>query len=230
MVSEARSREHEGGTRGVGPGSRRATSARFGSIVTPLAGSHDGAPALLAQYAHLTAARRAIQQLEQHGVDGDDIALVGSAARALERGARRERSDSRVLSHAGLAIALGVLAGGALGALLGAALVGVAVLLWSNLDARAWVFGLMVAWFAAGGALLGAFAGVSRAIGFSESMAITYEGDPAAPPWLAVYGPRETLLPLVEATEPIEIGWSAHTTHASAATTRSGAAHSDVRG
>jgi hypothetical protein len=187
-------------------------SATTEPVTTPLGSTHQGAPAVLAQYNDLTAARHAIQQLEQQGVDGDDIALVGSSARALERGTRRERSDARVVSHAGLAVAFGVLAGGVLGALLGAVVVGAIVLLWSDLDARAWVFGLMVAWFAAGGALLGAFAGVSRAIGFSESMAITYESG-SAPPWLAVYGPREKLLSMVEATDPIEIGWSARTTH-----------------
>jgi hypothetical protein len=197
-------------------------------VTTPLGSTHEGAPAVLAQYGDLTAARHAIQRLEQQGVDGDDIALVGSSARALERGTRRERSDARVVSHAGVAVALGVLAGGALGALLGTVVVGVIVLLWNDLDARGWVFGLMVAWFAAGGALLGAFAGVSRAIGFSESMGITYE-DGSASPWLAVYGPREKLLPIVEATDPIEIGWSARTTHPPTAATSSRSAQSGQR-
>jgi hypothetical protein len=183
------------------------------AVTTPVSGSHEGAPAVLAQYPDLPTARHAIQRLEQQGVDGDDIALVGSSARVLEQRARRGRSDSRALSNVGLAVAVGVVAGGAFGAVIGAVIVGVILLLWSGLDARAWVFGLMVAWFAAGGALLGAFAGVSRAVGFSESMAMTYEDEPPSPPWLAVYGPRDKLLPMVRATDPIEVGWSARTTH-----------------
>jgi hypothetical protein len=188
-------------------------SAQGDPVTTPLGGAHEGAPAVLAQYADLGAARHAIQQLEAQGIDGDDIALVGASARQLEGSAHREQSDPRILSHAGVAIALGVVAGGAVGAVLGAVLVGAIVLLWEGLDARAWVFGLMIGWFAAGGALLGAFAGVSRAIGFSESIPITFEGEAETPPWLAVYGPREKLLPMVEATDPIDVGWSARTTH-----------------
>jgi hypothetical protein len=188
-------------------------SAPGDPVTTPLGGAHEGAPAVLAQYADLGTARHAMQQLEAQGVDGDDIALVGASARQLEGHAHRERTDRRILSHAGSAIALGVVAGGAIGAVIGAVLVGAILLLWDGLDARAWVFGLMIGWFAAGGALLGAFAGVSRAIGFSESIPITFEDEADTPPWLAVYGPREKLLPIVEATDPIEIGWSARTTH-----------------
>jgi len=199
-------------------------SRRTEAVTTPLAGSHEGEPAVLARYPDLTAARHAIQRLEQAGVDGDDIALVGSSARTLERAARRGRSDSRVLSNVGLAIAVGVVSGAVLGALLGVVLVGALLLLWSGLDARTWVFGLMVAWFASGGALLGAFAGVSRAIGFSDSMAMTYEDEPASPPCLAVYGPRDKLLPMVRTTDPIDIGWSARTTHPPTAATSSSAA------
>jgi hypothetical protein len=210
--------------------SEPATDPAKDAVTTPLGGSHEGSPAVLAQYPDLEAARHAIQQLEQQGVDGDDIALVGSSARALERGATRERSDSRILSHSGLAIVAGVIMGGLVGAVLGAITIGVILLLWSGLDARGWVYGLMVAWFTAGGALLGAFGGVSRSIGFSESMAITYEDEPPSPPWLAVYGPREKLLPIVEATDPIEIGWSARTTHPPAAATRSSAAQSGRSG
>jgi hypothetical protein len=210
--------------------STEPTSSSADAVTTPLGGSHEGAPAVLAQYSDLDAARHAIQQLEQQGVDGDDIALVGSSARALERGATRETSDSRILSHSGLAIAAGVAAGGLLGAVLGAITIGLILLVWSGLDARGWVYGLMVAWFTAGGALLGAFAGVSRSIGFSESMAITYEDEPSSPPWLAVYGPREELLHIVEATDPIEIGWSARTTHPPAAATRSSVAQSGRSG
>jgi hypothetical protein len=191
------------------------------AITTPLAGSHESAPAVLAQYPDLPAARHAIQRLEQQGVDGDDIALVGSSARALEQRARRGRSDSRVLSNVGLAVAVGVVAGGVVGAVLGAVIVGAILLLWSGLDARAWVFGLMVAWFASGGALLGAFVAASRALGFSESMEMTYEDEPPSPPWLAVYGPRDKLLPMVQATDPIDVGWSARTTHPPEATARS---------
>jgi hypothetical protein len=45
-----------------------------------------------------------------------------------------------------------------LGALVGAAIVGLVLLLWSGLDDKGWVYFLMIAWFAVGGAVLGGFA------------------------------------------------------------------------
>jgi hypothetical protein len=97
--------------------------------------------------------------------------------------------------------------GAAAGAIVGALLVGILVLIWSGLDDRGWVFALMVGWFAAAGALLGAFAAVFRVIGFSESMELTLEGqeEPGEPVWLAVYGDADRVRPAVEATGPVEI-------------------------
>jgi hypothetical protein len=134
-----------------------------------------------------------MQSLEAGGMDGDDLALVGETARDVEQEVSRSRDDARILSNAAGGIVVGALAGALLCALIGAVFVGVLVLAWSGLDNRGWVFGLLVGWFAAGGAALGGFVGVYRTTGFSESEPLTLEDAPGA------------LRPKLDATEPVEV-------------------------
>ena len=62
-------------------------------VPTPHGSAHDARPRLLARYRCLRDVRSAIETLEAHGVDGDDIALVGPAALAAERTHDRTRTD-----------------------------------------------------------------------------------------------------------------------------------------
>jgi len=61
-----------------------------------------------------------------------------------------------------LALAAGVLGGALVGALMGAARIGLALLVWQDLEATGWVFLLLTVWFAAGGAVLGCSFAVSK--------------------------------------------------------------------
>jgi hypothetical protein len=178
-----------------------------GSLFVAARGSaHDARPTALAQYRNLGDARHAIQSLESGGVDGDDLSLVGETARTVERRVVRSRSDSRILTSVTRGIVVGALLGAALCAVIGAAFVGVLLLVWSGLDDRGWVFGLLVCWFAAGGAVLGSFVGVSRTLGFSESLPLTLEDDPGHPIWLAIYGSSpEVLRSKLDVTHPMDI-------------------------
>src|ERR1044071_7859630 len=98
-------------------------------FVTPAGSSHRGQPTFLARYGTLVDVRHAIDTLEARGIDGDDITLVGRSGE-LPHMTDRRRSDSRVLSHTMLALAIGVVGGPLFGAVVGAVVVGLAVLLW----------------------------------------------------------------------------------------------------
>jgi hypothetical protein len=172
---------------------------------TPHGSTHAGRPSVLARYDSLREVRTAIEQLEGRGVDGDDLALVGEAALAAERTADRAVTDRRFLRNTGPAIAAGAVAGAIVGALIGVAILGITFAIWEPSVDPAWVFGLMTAWFAAGGAVFGAFVAVSRRIGFSESWPLTFEDEPDEPLWLAVYDDREGLRDAIVATHPVQV-------------------------
>jgi hypothetical protein len=174
------------------------------AISTPHGSAHDGTPVLLARYHTLVDVRYAIRALEAKGVDGDDITVVGEAAHT-EASTERHRTDRRILTSVTKALVVGLVLGAWLGAVAGAAVMGVVALLWPSAVDDGWVYVLMVGWFAAGGAVLFAIGAIARVLGFSESLALTWEDDPDAPIWLAVYGDADEVRPDVEATRPLEI-------------------------
>jgi hypothetical protein len=102
-------------------------------------------------------------------------------------------------------LAAGVILGALAGAAFGAALSGLIVLIFSDLDASGWIFLLLTAWFAAGGAVLGCFTAISRVVGFSESWPLTFEDDTDGPVWLAVYEDVEAPDDLASRTHALEI-------------------------
>ena len=180
-----------------------STAAR--DLPTTPASVYDAHPSLLARYGTLVDVRHAIDTFESHGLDGDQLALVGASAAHLGGSTDRQRADRRFLSDTTVALAVGIIGGALAGALFGAVIVGIVVLLWSGLTDRGWVFVLITCWFAAGGAVLGAFAAISRQIGFSESWPLTFEDQPEGPLWLAVYADPDTLEHVVTATHPLEV-------------------------
>jgi hypothetical protein len=170
---------------------------------TPVGSSHLGRPSVVARYASLPELRHAIDTLEGQGIDGDDLTIVAPADR-FPHGTDRRRTDSRILSHTMLALAIGVLGGALLGALFGAAVIGLVLLVWQDLDASGWVFALLTTWFAAGGAGLGCFFAISRVVGFSESWPLTFE-DGTGPVWLAVFEHPGEAAELADRTHPLEV-------------------------
>jgi hypothetical protein len=173
-------------------------------LFTPVGSSHLGRPSVIARYASLPDLRHAIDVLEGDGVDGDDLTIVAPAD-DMPGGTDRRRSDSRVLSHTMLALAVGVLGGALVGGLFGAAVMGLVVLVWQGLDASGWVFLMLTVWFAAGGAVLGCFFAISRVVGFSESWALTFEDETDGPVWLAVFDDRELPAELASRTHALEL-------------------------
>jgi hypothetical protein len=184
-------------------------------LPTSAASAHDAQPSLLVRYGTLVDVRHAIDTLEAHGVDGDQLALVGKAAATLGGSTDRHRADRRFLKNTTLALAIGVALGALLGALFGAVVIGIVILLWPGLDETGWVLALLTAWFAAGGAVLGGFTAVSRAVGFSESWPLTFEDEPEGPLWLAVYSDASRAEDVVPATHPLQVVHdpATHTSH-----------------
>jgi len=174
-------------------------------LPTTPATAHDAQPSLLVRYGTLADVRHGINVLEAHGVDGDQLALVGEAAADLGGRTEVRRADRRFLANTTLALAIGILGGAVVGALAGAAIVGIVLLLWPGLDERGWVFLLLTCWFAVGGGVLGGFAAISRSVGFSEAVPDTFEDQPEGPLWLAVYADVGDADEVLSATHPLEI-------------------------
>jgi hypothetical protein len=174
------------------------------AITTPHGSAHDGIPALLARYRSLLDARAAIRNLEGKGVDGDDLALVGAAARA-EKNTRRSTLDRRILGSATLSLAVGIVCGGIVGAVIGAIGMLIVLLAWPNVASGGTVFILMVCWFTAAGALFGSIGSIMRTLGFSESLPLTWEDETGEPVWLAVYGEHDRAVEVVATTFPVEM-------------------------
>jgi hypothetical protein len=169
------------------------------------ASAHDATPTLLARYDDLERLRHAIANLEAHGVDGDDLALVGEGALEVEAESGHGATDGRLIRYTSRRIVASVLLGALAGAVLGAVTVGATLLIWSDLTARGWVFALMVAWFASCGGLVGAFIAFFRTLGFSDAMPLTYAPEPEHQLWLAVYGTADDVEATVAATGPAEL-------------------------
>jgi hypothetical protein len=174
-------------------------------LVSNRASAHDATPSVLARYENLEEIRHAIASLEAHGVDGNDLALVGRGALEAEADAGRPSTDHRILASSSARIAIAVVLGLIGGAAIGAICVGAAVVIFSDLTDRGWVFALVGAWFTACGGLAGAFLGFFRTLGFSEAMPLTYASEPEHAVWLAVYQQADDVEDKVAATHPLEL-------------------------
>jgi hypothetical protein len=160
---------------------------------------------VLARYEHLENLQRAIASLEAHGVDGDDLALVGEGALEVEAEAGRTPTGVRLFERTAVRIAIALVTATLAGALVGAVFVGTAILVFSGIYAKGWVFVLVVCWFAAAGSVVGLYVGFFRTLGFSEAVPLTYAPEPRHSIWLAVYGSAEDVEPRVAATDPVEM-------------------------
>jgi hypothetical protein len=181
--------------------SGRARAGSTGPGRTPRA-----RPALLARYRSPREARRAIEALEDHGVDGNDIELVGESAVLAERAVERRSADRRVLRHTVPRIAAGIVVGAVAGALFGFVAVSAALVLWpGDVEQEGWVLALPVALCSVVTGILGAFFVVERRTGFSESWPLTLETAMNQPVWLAVYGDHEDAGDVIDDTEPLEV-------------------------
>jgi hypothetical protein len=173
-------------------------------VPAPLGSAHDGRPRLIARYASMDDARKAIAHLEAHGVDGDDIALIGDPALMAERAQTWPRTDRRFLRTFKRWVAVGTAGGILVGAVVGAVIAGLLVLVGSDFPDNGWLFALIVAFFAVCGGLIGCYAVLLRRSAFSESWPLTFEEVPGEV-WLAIYTDPDRVRRAVEATAALEM-------------------------
>jgi hypothetical protein len=160
---------------------------------------------LAARFADLVGARDAIKALENAGIDGDEIALLGPAAERARRPVNPKPTDRRVVLYLAGRVLRGALIGAAIG-LVVATLVGVVVLLVTDLAA-----GLLVACVLGGaflGATVGAFVSVERSVGLADDWALTFE-EATGPVWVGVYtsdaSDRARARQALERAHPLEL-------------------------
>jgi hypothetical protein len=174
-------------------------------------GSHVGKPTAVAEYPDMQHARTAIERLEAHGIDGDDIVILDSRQRGRVTldDAEADRSATR---YTALWIILGAVVGTLVGTLIGAVLIGLVVLLWpSGLPHEGWAWGLGTGFVAAAGAVVGGFIALSRKSGFSDAWADTFVASPEpdqggdSPVRLAVFGDRDHANQALSTTEPTKV-------------------------
>jgi hypothetical protein len=176
------------------------------SVATTHGSAHDARPPHMARYRTLPDARHAIEDLEDHGVDGNDIALVGEGAVEAEHDPERVERDQRFLQHTVVSVAAGALLGGLAGIVIGALCIGAVVLVWPDgLDHPLWAFAFVSGFVMAAGTVLGGFVAIARHTGFSESWDATFGNAPGADIWLAVYRDDERTHDLLERTQAVEV-------------------------
>jgi hypothetical protein len=146
-----------------------------------------GVPAAVAaNFPDMQAARSAIEALENAGVDGDDIDLLGRRAEAARVPTSPARADRRVAVHMVQRIALGALVGAAGGAVVGVVL-GLVVLAATSTGGGA---GLVFAFGLIGvglGVVVTVFLSFERSVGLSDAWPLTFEDVPEGSVWVAVY-------------------------------------------
>ena len=138
----------------------------------------------------MTQARAALESLENAGVDGDDLELVGPSADAARTPDDPKLPDRRAARHIGGRLAFGIVFGAIAGALLGL-VVGVIAVAITNEDTRevALTFAFVIVGIGLG-ATTGGFISFERSVGTSEAWPLTFEDAPEGPVWVAVYSHR----------------------------------------
>lgn len=134
----------------------------------------------------MPAARAAIEALENAGVDGDDIDLVGRRAEAARTPTSPSNPDRRVAGHLVHRLGLGALVGVAGGAIVGVAL-GLIVLAVTATERRAGLVAVFVLVGVGLGVVVSVFLSFVRSVAFSSAWPLTFEDVPEGSVWVAVY-------------------------------------------
>jgi hypothetical protein len=165
-------------------------------------------PTIAAKFADAQSARSAIEALENAGVDGGEIELLGSHVGAVSPGGDNEPSDRRAGRYISRRLALGAAAGALTGMLAGLALALVLLAVTDDVS-RVGVLWACVIVSVGIGTTLGTFLGLERSVGFSESWPATFDDDAAGPLWVAVFTRDPTATArarhALQARDPVEL-------------------------
>jgi hypothetical protein len=134
----------------------------------------------------MDAARVAIESLENAGIDGDDIELLGQPVESARPAPNPKVVDKRVARHLLPRIAVGALFGAAAGVGLGLAVGLVLASVSESLGGAGLVFAITLAGVGLG-AVVGALINFERSVGLSDAWPLTFDDVPDGVVWLAVY-------------------------------------------
>lgn len=175
--------------------------------MAPLRASHRDDARIAARFPDLASARAAIEALEDTGLDGNDISLLGvdpTRPSVRETGRIDRRIARNLVGRTVRGAAFGALLGLALGAILGAALVAE-----TSPDTPGQE--LVVAMICGVGlfATLGAFIGFERAGTLSDAWPETFESEANGPLWVEAHTHdefhRERALRRLRRLHPLEV-------------------------
>ena len=134
----------------------------------------------------MDAARVAIESLENAGIDGDDIELLGQPVENARPAPNPKVVDKRVARHLLPRIAVGALFGAAAGVGFGLAVALVLASVAESLGGAGFVFAITLVGVGLG-AVVGALINFERSVGLSDAWPLTFDDVPDGVVWLAVY-------------------------------------------
>ena len=140
-------------------------------------------PTLAARFESPEQARAAIERLENSGIDGTDIELLGSGADTARRPRDPGPQDRRMARYLAPRVASGAVVGAIAGGLLG---VVVGLLLALVFDTGGAVVAYCGVFGVIAGSTVGAFVRFERNVGFSNDWSATFVDTRGKPLWVAV--------------------------------------------
>ena len=178
-------------------------------MTTAQAPVRSGPPAIAGRFRTMGKARDVVRALDNAGIDGNDLRLVGPAAEAAATATTNETADRRVTRY----VTPRVVAGTAIGAVVGAAVGLVASLLAlaakDDVSSGAALVTMATLGVALLGAVVGAMLTFERTVSLSEDWPMTFEETGTADVWVAVYTEdavtRARAADTLERFDPVEI-------------------------
>ncbi len=141
---------------------------------------------VLGRFESAETARDALKALENRGVDGEDLALVGAPSARARRDFSVGEPDRRIAAFVSRRVAKGIAFGLLLGLALGVGVVAIASWTIVDFDFDSLPAVVALIGFALLGGVVGALAGVAGGVGFSESWPLAFRGQWSDDPWLLV--------------------------------------------
>lgn len=166
------------------------------------------APDIAARFSDLEHARAAIEALENSGVDGDDIKLLGPAAQQAATAPAKTGADERAVRHVLWNVTKASVVWGIVGAVVGAGVGAIVLAAAGSLDSWVWLFVAAIV----GGFIVSTAAGMigaERSISDSDAWTVTFQDVDDSPVWVAVRAPDASVVEkarrALEHAEPIDV-------------------------
>ena len=170
------------------PGTRRRGDVAPVLRNRPAASRRGTDPGVLGRMPSMEAARSVLEALENSGIDGNDLALLGPAAEQAAHSHDRHSADRRLLQLATRRVAVGSALGVVAGTVLAGVVVLVELLITPSIKDHPWALGMIILAWSFLGAVVGVFFSIERGVSFSDSWQLALHDVPASEVWVAVFG------------------------------------------